>query len=791
VRGEPVAARPVGRPERLAKWVRRNPTVAGLSAVAVLALVAGTVVSVLFGVEARRKAHELEQQTFQLQEQTRAAQDNARRAEKNEKEVGRVLLSGLLIPISRNPHRLTEPLDTAEADAMRQLRAAPAPLRVKFLEMALSDQGTARRVGHRADWVAQAIVGCDRTMRKDVAHLVVRHIQEPDAPREVRFACARLGVAVNLADRAWAERSADALLVELRDPLLDPSDYPPLAEALVAVSESLSPPQAADHTGRALDFFLTRLREPGRQEFFYQIILQAIVSFSPGLEAAEAARAAEALGATIRQPDSDVTLWPPLATALAAVCRRLPAAEAAAHVNRTVDFIIEARDATKKGKSQYFFKAQAPAQALGALCGQLDAARASRAAGLIVAILGDAPTVDGVKHEFISYPHLVSVLTKLAERLDAAGGVRAAEDLVLVLQRSSGKIEPSIEELRAALVAVCRRLDAAGATRVAEAIIAAVRDPKTHVLVRTVYADALATVAGLLTPNQASSLEGVLFDVLLADLAEPKSLPFRGFLGQALGTACGRPGAKNASRAAEALVAAIRVPQIRPEALKPLAEALAVVIGRLPLQEASSHAKEAVDLLDRFWVARSTPYERACLAEALAAMWTSLDPTDAAARAKKAAADLEDVLRVAKAAPNDIAGLAMALSAVYNHLDPAERSGRANAVVDTLVAALRKSKKDLRPITQLSEALAALSAHLDRPDAVLAVLDDPTLQPFQFMVYEGMFKKVAARLDERGLQRLLEHPLAGAGSSDPYWTSWPHRRIAPSETPGSISTVTS
>src|SRR5262249_33275905 len=41
VRGEPVAARPVGRLERVAKWMRRNPTVACLSAVAALALVAG------------------------------------------------------------------------------------------------------------------------------------------------------------------------------------------------------------------------------------------------------------------------------------------------------------------------------------------------------------------------------------------------------------------------------------------------------------------------------------------------------------------------------------------------------------------------------------------------------------------------------------------------------------------------------------------------------------------------------------------------------------------------------
>jgi serine/threonine-protein kinase len=40
VRGEPVAARPVGVPERLGKWVRRCPAAAGVLAVVVLLVAA-------------------------------------------------------------------------------------------------------------------------------------------------------------------------------------------------------------------------------------------------------------------------------------------------------------------------------------------------------------------------------------------------------------------------------------------------------------------------------------------------------------------------------------------------------------------------------------------------------------------------------------------------------------------------------------------------------------------------------------------------------------------------------
>ena len=127
-----------------------------------------------------------------------------------------------------------------------------------------------------------------------------------------------------------------------------------------------------------------------------------------------------------------------------------------------------------------------------------------------------------------------------------------------MLRKTSANIERVIEELRTALVAVCRRVDAAGAARVAEVLAAAVRDPKTPVLVRTLFADALVALADRLTPNQAASLESTLVDTLLPDLADAKSLRYRSTVGQALATACTRPGAACVARATEALSAALR-----------------------------------------------------------------------------------------------------------------------------------------------------------------------------------------------------------------------------------------
>src|SRR5262249_28944840 len=160
----------------------------------------------------------------------------------------------------------------------------------------------------------------------DVARLVVRRIQEPDAPQDVMFACARLGLAVNVADRAWAERSADALLVALDrvSPLLEQDDYPPLAEALAAVSERLPPAHAAHHAAGALGVLLALLRDHGGRWAADQHLGQAIVAVSPRLDAAAAARAAEGLEPMIRGPASRPSEWGPRSRALVAVCRRLP-----------------------------------------------------------------------------------------------------------------------------------------------------------------------------------------------------------------------------------------------------------------------------------------------------------------------------------------------------------------------------------------------------------------------------------------------------------------------------------
>jgi tRNA A-37 threonylcarbamoyl transferase component Bud32 len=56
--GRPILARPVGRVERFWRWCQREPAVAGLSAAVGVALVAGTILSTYYGIEASNRAKE-------------------------------------------------------------------------------------------------------------------------------------------------------------------------------------------------------------------------------------------------------------------------------------------------------------------------------------------------------------------------------------------------------------------------------------------------------------------------------------------------------------------------------------------------------------------------------------------------------------------------------------------------------------------------------------------------------------------------------------------------------------
>src|SRR5262249_41631734 len=72
--GEPIHARPASGQERLWRWCRRNPMVAGLTAAVVLLLMAGTVVSSYLGIKATRAADLAERKAEEADDEALEAQ---------------------------------------------------------------------------------------------------------------------------------------------------------------------------------------------------------------------------------------------------------------------------------------------------------------------------------------------------------------------------------------------------------------------------------------------------------------------------------------------------------------------------------------------------------------------------------------------------------------------------------------------------------------------------------------------------------------------------------------------
>lgn len=182
--GEPVTARRIGPTERLVKWSRRNPLTLGLLATVAIALLAGTVISSLFAVEAnQRAAAEMLALKLATDEKERANRESRlanaerERAEteklRAEEALRRAEASLYVAKINQAAHALER---SDPGSALIHLRTSPAHLR-DWEYRAIRNQADLSKqtlIGHRSGvsdvdvspdgrWIASA--GIDGTIK--------------------------------------------------------------------------------------------------------------------------------------------------------------------------------------------------------------------------------------------------------------------------------------------------------------------------------------------------------------------------------------------------------------------------------------------------------------------------------------------------------------------------------------------------------------------------------------------------------------------------------------------------
>jgi tRNA A-37 threonylcarbamoyl transferase component Bud32 len=622
LKGEAILARPVGRVERAARWVKRNPVVAGLTAAVALSLLAGIAASTYFGVDASEKAGELRKKNDELttayKYQTTAYRDLEAaytalgKAQDNlEGALARTWLS----PLAEAPGPLTD----AELAAFIGLAAGRGERTSRrFIVEALRDRQGMRRLRARSAYALHAAVGLDARKRQEVEDLMLRALETSDLPED-----SRTDLALAMSWLGELSPPAAAAVAQTFDRALAGASEP---RALVSVAEGLSasatrmePDEAARLCAKVADAMaqaMTGSDDPA----LLQPLLRGLSAVAPRLRPGDARKVAVTLAVSMSK-GINANQDPFLCQGVSAVAARLEAGEAkdvarlftsdllkysssevvfgrgdalfavAAHLeNEDLEeaAVVLARANSRGGQSQFFYFS---AHWVSVLAARMSPAQAKRTAEALARAM--TQTTDSQAHV-----SLAAGLSAMAPRLKPEAATAAADVIVLEMQKATDS--GALQAQALAVSALAARMDRKEAARVRAAAAAALTDALAKALSGTkkdiflfTFANGLSAVAAGMEPGEARIAAAALTQAM----TRTKDLWDLRCSAVALSHVAARMGPQEAARAcasaAAVLEEAMTTRELRGRLM--LAEGMLAVAAHMERKESSRVSSAVID----------------------------------------------------------------------------------------------------------------------------------------------------------------------------------------------------
>jgi tRNA A-37 threonylcarbamoyl transferase component Bud32 len=577
--GEPITARRVGPMESGVRWVRRRPLIAALSATVVVAMAAGTSVSIHFGRQAREKENKAVEYADALEKQEKETRRSLEEVEEN-------LAVGLLRPVG---HLKGGSLNDFERDALEELACLPRQrdrVRVLFLARALEKPETAGQLGRRLESALIAAVALREDLRQQAMHAAATRLEDGRTPRETKVVCARLLARLRCQRESWSVNAANTLLAEIAREE-DPVGLRALADALSGLANSLSAEQTGNQVTELANRFAdrgVRTSDPG----LLSALSEVFASLSSRLPPKQSARQASALANRVIEVVTETTDPAPLralGAAFVSLANRVPDDRVTALAN---SIVIESSLATHPESLRVL------ADAFASLAGRLPGSQVPNLASRIVDRAARTKNVNALRV-------LMEAFAAVAVRLPALDSAQQAGILAARIVELAAWITDSTLRTPA-------RNDYSGHFGLP---ILPVVDPSSL----SALSDAFAALAGKLSAKQAAALAGDIVE----QTNKKTDLSFLVHLSKGFAVLAGKLSASQAATLAGRIVE-LASRTTDPSSRLALSQSFAVLVGKLSDAQASDHASALASHIVELAGKTTDPSSLRILSEAFTAM---------------------------------------------------------------------------------------------------------------------------------------------------------------------------